>query len=130
MKIRKLSELLGSKSLYARQVASLASGNVIAAVLPFIFQPIIARLYTPRDFSILGWFMSFVSILSVFATGKYELAIILPKTDNEAKNISFMSFIMTIFFSIMVIILSVFFYDYVASYLKTDEIFWIFIVGP
>jgi len=130
MRFNKISTYFNDSSSYRTQVAKLASGNVIAAVIPFLFQPIIARLYSATDYSILGWYMSFVSILSVFATGKYELAIILPESDKEAKNITFISLSLTAIFSLLVIILSILFFDFIANYIGTKEFTWIFLIGP
>jgi O-antigen/teichoic acid export membrane protein len=130
MVLDKVSKLFRSSSDYRSQVAKLASGNVIAAIIPFLFQPVIARLYTAPDFSILGWFVSFISVLSVFATGKYELALILPRTDKDAKNLAFLSLSLSVIFSLVFIALSVSFYNLIASYVNTKEVFWIFLVGP
>jgi len=130
MRFNKISTYFNDSSSYRTQVAKLASGNVIAAVIPFLFQPLIARLYSATDYSILGWYMSFVSILSVFATGKYELAIILPESDKEAKNITFISLSLTAIFSLLVIILSILFFDFIANYIGTKEFTWIFLIGP
>jgi O-antigen/teichoic acid export membrane protein len=130
MRFNKLFKYFGDSSSYRTQVAKLASGNVIAAVIPFLFQPLIARLYSASDYSILGWYMSFVSILSVFATGKYELAIILPESDKEAKNITILSLCITAAFSLIVTVLTVIFFDLIAEYIGTKEIIWIFLIGP
>ena len=121
---------LRPRSGYGTQAAKLASGNIVAAVIPFLIQPVIARLYNATDFSILAWYISFLSILSVFATGKYELAIILPESDKEAKNIAFLSLSLSGFFSLVFIILSIVFYDFIAGYLKVKDVGWIFLIGP
>jgi len=130
MVLNRLSAFFHESSSYRGQVARLASGNIIAAVLPFLFQPFIARLYNATDFSVLGWYMSFISILSVFATGKYELAIVLPESDKDAKNIAFLSLALSVIFSIFFITVSVLFYNSIAGYLNTKDVVWIFFIGP
>jgi O-antigen/teichoic acid export membrane protein len=128
--LNKVFDYFRVNSSYRTQVAKLASGNVIAAVIPFLFQPVISRLYNATDFSILGWYLSFLSVLSVFATGKFELAIILPESDKEAKNIAVLSLILTSVFSIIILTLSILFYGFIANYIGTDKIIWIFLIGP
>ena len=130
MVLNRVSDFFTKSSSYRNQVARLASGNVIAAVIPFLLQPVIARLYNATDFSVLGWFISFISILSVFTTGKYELAIILPESHKEAKNIAFLSLMLSVVFSLVFIILSVLFHDFITRYLNTKEEIWIFLIGP
>ena len=124
------NKILTRTSDYKSQVARLASGNIIAAIIPFIFQPIIARLYNANDFSILAWYMTFISIFSVFATGKYELAIVIPENEQDAKNLTILSLSLSALVSIIVIVLSFTFYKYIAATTQTDEVLWIFAIGP
>jgi O-antigen/teichoic acid export membrane protein len=58
-------------------------GGVVAQLIPLAASPLLAHLYTPEDFGVLALFMSFVSILSVVATGRYELAILNPPEDRD-----------------------------------------------
>ena len=71
----------------------------------------LTRLYTPGDFGVLALYMSFASILAVFATGRYEMAIMLPKKDSDAVNVFSLSLIISMFVSIIVLLLVVFFHD-------------------
>lgn len=45
------------------------------------------RLYTPEEFGIFSVYFGLLMIASVFATGKFELAIVLPSDQEEAKTI-------------------------------------------
>lgn len=55
------------------------SGTLVAQILLISVTPILTRLYTVEDFGNLSVFMSLVSMLAVGSTGKFELAIVLPK---------------------------------------------------
>jgi O-antigen/teichoic acid export membrane protein len=125
-----IAKYFRNNSGYRSQITRLASGNILAAVIPFLFQPIISRLYNATDFSVLGWYLSFIGIISVFATGKYELAIIIPESDKESKNLAVLSLILTCLVSIFVFIFSILFYKSIASYVNTGEVIWIFLIGP
>lgn len=76
-----------SKSTFARNVITLMTGTSIAQAIPIAISPILTRMYSPEDFGLLAIYMSCVAILSVVATGKYELAIALPVSDIDAANI-------------------------------------------
>ena len=72
------------KSSFSRNVATLASGTIIAQAIPVAISPILTRLYTPDDFGILALLMSIVAVFSSVVTAKYDLALLLPKKDDEA----------------------------------------------
>lgn len=72
------------KSNFLRNVATLASGTAIAQLLGFVFIPILSRTYPQEAFGILASYSAMVSLLSSFATLKYDTALILPKKDRSA----------------------------------------------
>ncbi|MDO9181457.1 MAG: oligosaccharide flippase family protein, partial [Bacteriovorax sp.] len=55
--------------------------------IPIAISPILTRIYTPEDFGVFALYMAIVSILSVIATGRYEMAIMLPKKDEDVNAI-------------------------------------------
>jgi O-antigen/teichoic acid export membrane protein len=62
-------------------------GTSIGALITVVATPIITRYFTPDAFGIFAVFSSIVSILSIIACMRYEAAIMLPKSDEEAINI-------------------------------------------
>ncbi len=72
----------------ARNTAVIFSGNGLAMAIPFIAAPILTRLYTPADFAGFELFVKILSIFAVIASLRFELAIVLPKTESEAKSLS------------------------------------------
>src|SRR5664280_2838329 len=84
MCIRDRSELLKNTSI-------LISGTALAQLIPILLQPILRRYYTPDIFGAYSVYFSIVGILAIVSSFKYELAIILPRTDKEAANIFFLS---------------------------------------
>ena len=75
------------KSSYARNVITLMTGTGLAQAIPIAISPILTRLYSPEDFGIFGLYMAIVAIASVLVTGRYELAILLPRNDRDALHI-------------------------------------------
>lgn len=75
------------QSRYARNVITLMTGTGLAQAIPVAISPILTRLYSPADFGTLALYTAIVSIASVLVTGRYELAIMLPKNDRDAMHI-------------------------------------------
>lgn len=72
---------------FARSVGILVGGTAFAQALTVLSLPLITRLYTPADFSALAVFFSIVSIVSIVACVRLEIAIPLPESDIEAANL-------------------------------------------
>ena len=62
---------------------ALVGGTTLAQALSFLFSPIQTRLFSPEVFGELSVFTSITGIVGVIICLRYELAIILPKKDDE-----------------------------------------------
>lgn len=91
------------KSAFIKGVLTLMSGTVIAQVIPTIISPILTRLYSPSDFGAFSLYMSIASVLVIIATGRYEMAILLPKNDSDALNLTKLVIILSFVFSLVLI---------------------------
>lgn len=60
---------------YLRQFLALFTGTAAAQVFNLASYPLLARLYTPADFGVLGTFIAAVAIPGALACGRFELAI-------------------------------------------------------
>ena len=78
---------LKPKSEFSRNVLTLMTGTSIAQAIPIAISPILTRIYTPEDFGIFAIYMSIAAIISVIATGRYEMAIMLPAKDEEVNSL-------------------------------------------
>ena len=74
-------------SHFSRDVLTLVTGTTISQIITILAAPIITRLYGPEAFGLLAIFTSITSIAGVIVCLRYELAIMLPKTDEEAANV-------------------------------------------
>ncbi len=101
---------LKPKSDFSRNVLTLMTGTTIAQAIPIAISPILTRIYTPEDFGVFALYMSIVSIISVVATGRYEMALMLPQDDEDVKSlvklilillgfVSFLSFMVVFLFN-------------------------------
>ena len=76
-----------TESRFSRDVLTLVTGTTVSLIITLLASPIITRLYGPAAFGLLALFTSITGILGVIVCLRYELAIVLPKTDEEAANI-------------------------------------------
>ncbi|MFT5306040.1 MAG: lipopolysaccharide exporter, partial [Chitinophagales bacterium] len=66
------------KSSFLKNTLLLVSGTTIAQAIPMVISPILTRIYEPKSFGVLMIYVSYISILGVIATTRYEKAIIIP----------------------------------------------------
>lgn len=110
-------------------VLTLFSGSTLAQLIPFLIYPLLSRLYTPEDFGTLALFSTITSITSVFATGKYELAIMLPAKKANAINITGFCIFLIAAFWVLTMIISLSFGRQIASGLGNPELHpWIYLI--
>ena len=72
------------KSSFIRDGITLVSGNVWAQAIAFVSYLVLSRLFSPEDFGLYNIFYSYIEVLIIVSTCKYELAIVLAETDREA----------------------------------------------
>ncbi|HQS71853.1 MAG TPA: oligosaccharide flippase family protein [Sulfurovum sp.] len=120
---------LKPKSEFNRNVLTLMTGTTIAQAIPIAISPILTRIYTPEDFGVFALYMSLASVLSVVATGRYELAIMLPQKDEDAVNIVALSVIIAFFVSFMALIIVFVFNAWITNLLGNAEISnWLYFI--
>jgi O-antigen/teichoic acid export membrane protein len=120
---------LKPKSEFAKNVLTLMTGTTIAQAIPIAISPILTRIYTPEDFGVFALYMSLASIISVVATGRYELAIMLPKKDDDAINIVALSTLISFFVSLLSLIIVFVFNTQITNLLGNPEIAnWLYFI--
>lgn len=97
------------KSAYARNVLTLMTGTTLAQAIPIAISPLLTRLYSPEEFGRFALYMAVVSIASVLVTGRYELAIMLPRQDKDALHIAAMAIVLSIAISAVLLFVVLFF---------------------
>lgn len=117
----KLKNLIKGRSFFSN-VIKLMTGAVIAQSIGILIMPILTRLYTPEGFGILALYVSIVTILGTVACGRYELAIMLPKADQDASSLFWLSTAITLTISIMAFLAVVFMGKAVGYWLKAPGI--------
>jgi len=80
----------------------ISSSNIIAQIIPFIIMPLLTRLYTPEEFGVFAFLMSIIALLSVIASGKYELAILVVESKKEREELLTLCFGLLISFVFLI----------------------------
>lgn len=98
-----ISKLFGNKPKgdFYKNVLTLFTGRMIAHLIPFIIYPVLTRLYTPAEFGIFVLFSSICILLSIIATGNYELSVMLPEEDKNAFNLVILCIFLNLGFSLI-----------------------------
>src|SRR5580765_5437984 len=76
-----------SRTGFVRSVGVLVGGTAFAQVFAILVLPLVTRLYTPADFSVLAVYSSVLAVVSVVACLRLEIAIPIPEQDNDAANL-------------------------------------------
>ena len=127
--IGKLVTLLLPKNQFAKNVLTLMTGTGLAQAIPIALSPILTRLYTPEDFGAFGLYISACAILVVFVTGKYEVAIVVAKRDNEALNLVAVTIVCSFLISALFLGVIFIFGDKLVSLIRHPEILiWLYFV--
>ncbi|WP_190304126.1 oligosaccharide flippase family protein [Paenimyroides baculatum] len=69
---------------FVRNVSTLAAGSIISQAVVVGTSPILSRLFTAESFGMLSIFTSITVFFAVVSTGRYELAIGLPRDEKKA----------------------------------------------
>jgi len=113
-------------STYILQIITLMSGTLMAQIVSFGFIPILTRLYTPSEFGLYSLFFALSSMIGMVSSGNYEQAIMLPKSDRDAKALVFLSILVTIFIVVVLTVVLFIFYDFFLNYFEqTSYLIWL-----
>ncbi|MCG3202988.1 MAG: hypothetical protein NFCOHLIN_02875 [Gammaproteobacteria bacterium] len=62
----------------------MGAGTAVAQAIPLAAGPLLTRLYDPYEFGLMTSTVALALLLSVVATARYELAIVLPESERDA----------------------------------------------
>lgn len=110
------------QSIYARNVLTLMTGTTLAQAIPIAISPILTRLYSPEEFGRFALYMAVTMIASVLVTGRYELAILLPRQDRDALHIATLAITLSMIISAVLLLIVLFFAHPIAALLGDTEL--------
>ncbi len=117
------------KSEFFRNVATLISGTTLAQAFSVVIYILLSRIYTEEDFGVFGLYMNILNITIIFSTAKYELAILLPKSEKDAVNLLGLSGLISLLVSLILLGIVVSMNDMICSWLGSEEISgWLYFI--
>jgi lipopolysaccharide exporter len=91
------------KASFTLNTLIVMAGTSIGALVTIIASPILTRYFSPEAFGTFAVFTSIFSLISIIACMRYELAIVLPKSEDEAMNILAACLLIAVLISILLI---------------------------
>jgi len=127
--MRKISPFRYLRSEFGKNLLTLGSGTALAQVIPFLFYPVIARIFTPADFGLLATLTAIFVIIANLASGRYELGILITKTKQDAANLAMLAIgLSLVVITFIYIVLQLFFVDMLSEKLHELQLNkWLFI---
>mgnify|MGYP003853342441 CR=1 FL=1 len=81
-----------------RSTVTLSLGSATAQGITLVATPILTRIYSPEDFGLLSIYVACTSVLATIACGRFELAILLPESDQDAACVTLLCLILNLVF--------------------------------
>jgi O-antigen/teichoic acid export membrane protein len=98
------------------------TGTGLAQAIPIATSPILTRLFTPEDYGVFAIYIAIISIASIVVTGRYEMAVLLPKNDRDAFHIVALSIFLTLAISLLFLVLILIFNTNIMAILGDSKI--------
>ena len=119
-------------SPFSRGVTQLALATLAGQAIILMAIPLLTRLYDPASFGVAGVFSSITAIFYPLSSLRYELAIPLPKPDEDAANLLVLSLLLLLPTALLVAVLMWFIGPALANLTHSPEIesyLWVVPVG-
>lgn len=119
------------KNPFVRRVSVLVGGTALGQLIAILALPFLTRLYGPEAFSALAVYASILSLITVVACLRLEIAIPLPKSERMAAALCVLSISSVLCITLLVTVVIVFFPDLFNSLTnnKIDGYLWLIPVG-
>ena len=120
------------KERFGRNVFILAAGTIAGQGATVLVMPILTRLYTPESFGVLAVITAILGILTIFASYRYELAIPLSESVEEAASVVLLCLALISVTTLVCCIVLFLFSDQIAGLLNSPEIsnlLWLVPIG-
>ena len=116
-------------SVFYKNILTLLKGSILAQFIPLLTSPIITRLYSPKEFGVLALFSSISLILGSIVNGRYEQALVLVKSKDEAKHLTVLSLLLSLFVSMILLLFFFFFKSNFLNFFNEPELeYWFYFI--
>ncbi len=115
-----LNKLIKNQSI--KNILTLFGGYLLAQLIMFASMPLLSRIYSKEIFGIFFVYIAIVSILSIISTLQYDLAIVLPKDDEDAINVLILNVAIVFVISLLILLFIIVFFNYINDILGKKQI--------
>jgi len=120
---------LKPKSEFGRNILLLMTGTSIAQAITLAFIPILTRIYTPDDFGLVAIYVSLASLVSLVATGRYEMAILVANDQQESDDLTLISILIGLSISLLSLLIIFLFGQEICNLVGSNDIKpWLFFI--
>lgn len=84
-----------------RSIGTLVMGTAGSQLITFAALPFLTRIFAPADFGVLAMYIALVTIVSVIACARFEIAITIPASDVDAANLLCISLLFALLFGVL-----------------------------
>lgn len=109
------------QSEFAQNAFTLAIGTALAQAIPIVLSLALRRLYLPEDFGAFAVYLGLLSPLTVIATLRYELTVVLPKDDKTAANLVFLASLIALVFSVIIFVIVLLFRSLISAWINIPD---------
>lgn len=86
-----------------KEAATLLSGSVVAQVITLVAYFVLLHIYTPADYGLFTIFYSYIEVLIILSTCKYEMAVVAADTEADAAAVSRFALRLNTFVSLLLL---------------------------
>lgn len=108
------------KNQYLRSVGIVGIGTLFAQCITLLVSPILTRLYSPSDFGLAALFIALVASCSPGICGKYEVAVVISKSQSASKKLFGIGLCINLFLSSTIFLLLLISFDSIFSILNPN----------
>lgn len=130
--IRKVKDRFQAQGGFLKSVSILAGGTAFAQAIGVLVLPVITRLYSPQEFALFAIYSSILGILAVATCLRFEIAIPLPRSDENALCLFTLASLSNIFITLLLSVAVLLFEDQIISLIQQPDLkpyLWLIPIG-
>ncbi|MFC2090851.1 lipopolysaccharide biosynthesis protein [Bacteroidota bacterium] len=105
---------------FFKNVFTLVSATGIAQAISLAIYPVLTRIYTPEEHGLFSLYMSIIGITAIISTGKYELAVMIPKKEKDGAGLTLLSILLSGLFSLILGLFILIFFRFIPGWFGND----------
>ena len=125
-RLAQLIEELSGGNNFNRNVLILLKGSALGQIITLVASPILTRIYDVDEFAIFSVYLSAISIGSLIIALRYEMAIMLPKSERIAYRVASLSWMIAVVVACSLFFVLPFIQGYFISLSKLS--LWIYLI--